>query len=161
MYIYLPITEVWKAGALEKTACDLFGNRPMGTWVWSLGLSPRPPMGSPPPTKGLLRQTFWEICWKTQNNDFILVGSVIFPDIFRKKRCPELVLISYVHPWTSIYVYLCPEMAKMIAQICKSSRKSKGIPIHNGTYKGGPAAGRYCFTCPLVLAYLGYHLGHK
>ena len=28
-------------------------------------------------------------------------------------------------------------MAKMIAQICKNRRKSKGIPIHNGTYKGG------------------------
>ena len=28
----------------------------------------------------------------------------------------------------------------MIAPICKNRRKSKGIPIHNGTHKGGPAA---------------------
>ena len=72
----------------------------------------------------------------------------------------------------SIYVYLCPEMAKMIAQICKNRRKSKGILVHNDTYKGGLAAkggqptfvgtimDRYSFTFPPVLAYLGYHLGH-
>ena len=42
------------------------------------------------------------------------------------------VLISYLHRWTSIFIYLCPEMAKMIAQICKNRRKSKGMPIHNG-----------------------------
>ena len=40
----------------------------------------------------------------------------------------EIMVISGM----SIYFYLCPEMAKMIAQICKNRRKSKGIPIHNG-----------------------------
>ena len=62
---------------------------------------------------------------------------------FIKNTARSWVLISYLHRWTSIYVYLCPEMAKMIAQICKNRRKSKGIPIHNGT-EGRPHY-RYVF----------------
>ena len=49
---------------------------------------------------------------------------------------------------------VCPEMAKMIAQICKNRRKSKGIPIHNGTYKGGAAFGRLPPGPPLLVPLL-------
>ena len=39
-----------------------------------------------------------------------------------------------------IYVDLCPETAKMIAQICEDRKKHKEVTINNGTHKGGPAA---------------------
>ena len=39
-----------------------------------------------------------------------------------------------------IYVDLCPETAKMIAQICEDRKKHKEVTIINGTHKGGPAA---------------------
>ena len=66
---------------------------------------------------------------------------------------------------TSIYVYLCQEIAKMMDQICKNRRTNKEIPIHNGTHKGGPAAegGRPTFVGggrmpPPIMGVVGMYL---
>ena len=136
------------------------------------------PFRTPWGTMGLLRPKYWEIYNKKHNKKRLFSQGLQFSQIFSEKNAARSwVLISYLHRWTSIYVYLCPEMAKMIAQICKNRRKSKGIPIHNGgglrpppTKVGGglrppptfvgTIMDRYSFTFPPVLAYLGYNLGH-
>ena len=67
-----------------------------------------------------------------------------------------------------IYVNLCPETAKMKAQICEDRKKNKEVTVHNG----GGLAGRlrrpahlcgyhdgyyYFFIFLPAFAYLGYH----
>ena len=46
---------------------------------------------------------------KSTKNKFIFLGSVIFPDLFRKKRCPELGSYKL---FTSMNVHLCLFMSR-------------------------------------------------
>ena len=119
------------------------------------------PEGVPGGTTGLLRPKYLEICRKTQQMCLFSQG-VQFSQIFSEKNAARSwVLISYLHRWTSIYVYLCPEMAKMIAQRCKSGRKRKEYLFIMGVAFGRPLrrwAGRLRRPAHLCRYHYGYVL---
>ena len=49
----------------------------------------------------------------------------------------------------SIYVYLCPETAKMIAQICEDRKKHKQVITHDGDGRRPTFVGTIVGTIPI------------